>query len=162
MAKRAQVWTLDFTISLLIFLSAVSAIIFAWNYILSNTLETRTMDEMQLKALAISDSAIRTSGIPHNWNETNVEVIGIATEENILNITKVNSFVNMLDTDYDNTRGRLDIGFYGFYFELKDLNESVLINSSHSIDPLSSIVIPIERYVLYNESVAKARFILWV
>lgn len=161
MGKKAQVWSLDFALSLLIFMSALFAVVFAWNYISANTMETQQMHELQLKALTLSDSLIRTNGIPMDWNESTVEVVGLATDENMLNATKVKYFVNMSDTDYDHLKGLMDIGFYDFYFEIRDLNDTVYENTTTPVSITSPIVIPIERYAMYNDRVVKIKFVIW-
>jgi uncharacterized membrane protein len=159
--KKAQVWSLDLTFSLIIFMTALFAVVFAWNYISATTLETEEMQKLQLKALTLSDSMIRTPGIPLNWNESTVEVIGLAQEENVLNITKVQCFVNMSVTDYDRLKGLLDIGFYDLYLEVVDLNGTVYKNTTTPIDPASPLVVPIERYAMYNDRIVKVKFVIW-
>lgn len=161
MGKKAQVWSLDFALSLLIFMSALFAVVFAWNYISANTMETQEMHELQLKALTLSDSLIRTKGIPLDWNESTAQVIGLAAEENVLNVTKVQYFVNMSSDDYDSLKGLLDIGFYDFYLEVVDLNGTVYKNTTTPVDPDSPIIIPIERYAMYNGRIAKVKFVIW-
>lgn len=161
MDKKAQVWSLDFALSLMIFMSALFATVFAWNYISANTAGTQTMHELQAKALALSDSLIRTPGLPQDWNESTAQVIGLAEDENVLNIAKVRSFVNMSDDDYDRLKGLMDIGFYDFYLEVVDLNGTVFENTTTPVDQSSLTVVPVERYVIYNGRVAKVRFVIW-
>ncbi len=161
MGRKAQVWSLDFAMSLMIFMSAFFAIMFGWNYINTSTLENQAMRELQLKALSLSDSLIRTQGIPAYWNESTVEVVGLAEEENVLNVTKVQYLVDMSGTDYDRLRSIMDIGFYDFYLEVEDLNGTVYKNTTTPVSATSSIVIPIERYAMYKGRIAKVRLVIW-
>lgn len=158
---KAQVWSLDFALSLMIFMTSLFAVIFAWNYISVNAMENQEMKELQVMALALSDSLIRSKGIPVDWNESGVEVIGLAEDENVLNITKVGFFVNMSVTDNDRLKGLMDIGFYGFYFEVRDINGTVYANTTTPVSTTSPIVVPIERYAMYDERIVKVRFIIW-
>lgn len=158
---KAQVWSLDFALSLIIFMTSLFAVIFAWNYISVNAMENQEIKDLQMKALALSDSLIRTRGIPADWNESGVKVIGLAEDENILNVTKVELFINMSVNDNDNLRGLMDIGLYGFYFEVKDINGTVYANTTTPISMTSSIVVPIERYTMYDERIVKVRFVIW-
>lgn len=161
MGKKAQLWSLDFAMSMLIFMSALFAMIFAWNYISANSTETQEMKELQYKALTISDSLIRTPGIPLDWDEGTVEVLGLAEDENVLNVTKVRYFVNMIDTDYDRAKGLMDIGFYDFSFNVTDLNGTVYESTASQVSNTSVMVIPIERYTLYNDRIVKVMFVIW-
>ena len=161
MGRKAQVWSMDFALSLTIFMSALLTVAFAWNYISANSIGTQQMQELQLKALTLSDSLIRTPGIPVDWNETNVQVLGLASEENVLNVTKVRFLVNMSKNDYNRMLGLMDIGFYDFYFEVEDLNGSMFENTTTPVDQNSPIIVPIERYTIYNGRIAKARFVIW-
>ena len=51
-------------------------------------------------------------------------------------------------------------GGYNFFFELKDLNGSSY--GSIGSKPLEKMVVPIERYCLYNERIVKLEFSLVV
>jgi len=155
---RAQIWSLDFALSLLIFMSALFAMVLAWNFISASTLQNQEMKELQLKVLTLSDSLIRTSGIPPDWNTTNVQIIGLAQDENVLNATKVDYFVGM---DYDTARVLMDIGQYNFYFEVVDLNNTVQKNTTVPISNQSALVVPVERYAIYDDVIVKVRFIIW-
>lgn len=161
MRRQAQVWSLDFAMSMLIFLTAFFSLIFAWNYMSTDVIQTQQMREMQLKGLTISDSLIRTPGIPFEWNGTTVQVLGLALDENVLNATKVKYFVDMSDTDYDRLRGLMDIGQYDFYLEVLDLNGTVYGNTTTPIDAESPTIVPIERYAMYNDRIVKLKLVIW-
>ena len=152
---KAQVWSLDFALSLIIFMTSLFAVISV------NAMENQEIKDLQMKVLALSDSLIRTRGIPADWNESGVKVIGLAEDENVLNVTKVVLFINMSVNDNDRLRGLMDIGLYDFYFEVKDINGTVYANTTTPISMTSSIVVPIERYAMYDERIVKVRFIIW-
>lgn len=158
---KAQVWSLDFALSLIIFMTSLFAVIFAWNYISVNAMENQEIKDLQMKALALSDSLMRTRGIPADWNESGVKVIGLAEDENVLNVTKVMLFINMSVNDNDHLRGLMDIGLYDFYFEVKDINGTVYANTTTPVSTTSPIVMPIERYTMYDERIVKVRFVIW-
>ena len=156
--RKAQLWSLDMAFSLLIFFSAMLAAVFAWNYISLDTAQSQQLREMQLKALSLSDSLIRTPGIPGDWNMTTVSVIGLASNDNVLDEGKVNEFVNMSHTL---ARTLLDIRPYDFYFEVRDINGTVYKNSTIPISAGSSVVVPANRYALYAGRIVNVMFVLW-
>ncbi|UCD03227.1 MAG: hypothetical protein JSV63_01150 [Candidatus Aenigmatarchaeota archaeon] len=156
--RKAQLWTLDMALSLLIFFSALLSAIFAWNYISADTVENRMLKELQLKAFELSDSLIRTPGIPAVWNDSTVQVIGLAYSDNILDENKVKEFVGM---DYSVAASMLDINPYEFYFEVKDINGTVYENSTVPLSASASTIVPIERYAVYNGRVVKVKLVIW-
>ena len=60
MAMKAQMWSFDLALSLVIFFSAMLSLLFAWNYVGANIAEGRVIKDAQLKALTVSDSLLRT------------------------------------------------------------------------------------------------------
>jgi hypothetical protein len=158
MMMKAQMWSLDLAASLIIFFSAVIALVFAWNYMSAAIVQNQETDELQLKALTVSDSLIRTPGIPQDWNESNVISIGLADDDNLLNETKVQRFVNM---SYDSARFLLDMSPYDFYFEVADINGTVYENTTVPVSNQSSILVPVERYVLYGGRISKVKLLIW-
>jgi len=159
--RKAQLWSLDFVMSLLIFLSAMLAVMFAWSNISMNAAETRQLKELQLKALTLSDSLIRTGGLPEDWNEGDVVVIGLAQEENVLHATKVDRFFNLSDSDYGRARGLLNMGLYDFLFEISDMNGTVFRNTSVPIGADAEVIVPVERYCLLGDRIVKVRLTIW-
>lgn len=156
---KGQVWSLDMALSLMIFFSALISVTLAWNFISADIIEKQEMTEMQLKAMTLSDSLIRTPGIPADWNESTVKVLGLADDDNRLNYGKVEEFVNM---SYSKSRSMLDISPYQYYFEVADINGTVYKNSSAGIPSSAYIVIPAIRYATYNERIVRVTFALWV
>ena len=156
--KKGQLWTLDMTLSLLIFFSALLSALFAWNYMSAETVENREFKELQLKAFEITDSLIRTPGIPSDWNDSTVQVIGLAYSDNIIEGNKVNEFVGM---NHDKARSMLSINPYDFYFEVKDINGTVYENTTVPLSGSASTIVPIERYAVYNNRIVKVKMFFW-
>lgn len=162
---KAQIWSADFILSAVIFFVALVMIIFAWNTTSEQISAQSVTADIENMALFISDSLIRTSGLPADWNSTNVQVIGLVSEENVLNNTKVNRFINL---SYETSKNLLGTGGHEFYFRLNHLNDSIVQNEyGQNITAGSypaqnaSLVIPVERYVLYNRDIKKLSFVLW-
>ncbi len=157
--RRGQLWSLDMALSLMIFFSAMISLLAAWNYISLDTVGTQELKELQLKSMTLSDSLIRTPGIPADWNESTVQVIGLAYDDNMLDAGKVDEFVNM---SYSKAKSLLSTHPYEFYFEVKDINGTLYRNSSLAIDSFSTMIVPAERYAVYNGRIVKVLFALWL
>ena len=119
--KKGQVWTLDFIMSLIVF---VGLIILAINLLEFENPRTQNKEyqERQMEADYISNMLL-TTGIPVDWNETNVLVPGI-TENQRINLTKLDMFDEL---DYQKKKSLLQVkGDFLFFFE----NSSDTINKT--------------------------------
>jgi hypothetical protein len=163
---KAQAWSFDFMASVVVFFMIMAVLFFVWEYTTFQNEDQMLFNDMQNNALTITDTIIRTRGFPEHWNESSVQVMGLASEENVLNETKILMFVQM---DYENTKRILGIPAYQFYFQILHLNNSqAQANGTdlvQGLDPLgfqnSTMVVPLERYILFDSKVARLRFILW-
>ena len=161
---KAQVWSTDFVGSVVIFFLSVMLILFIWNYSVYTNTQQTVLNEMNGLTIKVTDMLVRSQGIPADWNLSNVQLAGLATEENVLNTTKVDFLTSM---DYDTLKNRLNTVGHDFYMELYYINNTPAANSSgHTIriglyPSGASAIIPVERYVLYEEKPAKMRFMFW-
>lgn len=160
---KLQAWSTDFAVSLVIFLTAFSLIIFIWHQTFYHTHQNFQIIKMERLALSISDKLIRTPGFPRDWNDTTVEVLGLAEEENILNSTKIEIFLGM---ENETIRSLLGIQNYNFYFEILYLNNTLVEIDGKTlvkgVPPKNTeCVIPVERYVILQNLPVKMRFTLW-
>ncbi len=161
-----QIWSLDFMSSVTVFFFILIVLFFTWDYATYQSTDQMIFNEMENRALTTADMIIRSRGFPEDWNESNVQVLGLAEEENILNQTKILTFVGM---DYDVTRQIFGIPSFHYHFRITNLNGSIAslqgTDLVHGVDPAgyqnSTVVIPIERSVLFDSKVARLRFILW-
>lgn len=161
--KKAQLWSLDFAIAIVIFITALTLMLFFFNYSTSQSVEQNEFIEMQKTALTVSDSLVRTPGHPSNWTASSVTIIGLAIEDNVLDENKILEFVNM---GYETARSML-VGKYQFFFEMRALNNNIVnINGTNitigNIPSNSTAVIPIQRYAILKGNITKVNFIVWV
>lgn len=159
---KGQIWSADFVASAVIFFTVLFLVIFVWNYSNVQSAESLELKQIQTTAIETSDSMIRTGGLPDNWDSSNVRVIGLADDENILNKAKVISFINV---PYSQARALLT-GKYNFYFELTYVNGTIIKDSGNNLtaglQPLNErFVVPIDRYVVYEDKPARMRLIVW-
>lgn len=163
---KAQVWSFDFAASVIVFFMIMSVLFFVWQYTTIQNEDQMLFNDMENSALTITDTLIRTRGFPEYWNASNVEILGLASEENVLNETKLLMFVQM---GYDDSKRILGVPAYQFYFQVLHLNGTQatangteLVAGLNPLDyPNSTTVVPLERYILFDSKVAKLRFMLW-
>jgi hypothetical protein len=162
--RKAQAWSMDFAASVVIFITALILVIFALNYTLNQNQQQVSFNVMENTAMSVSDSLVRQPGIPANWTNTTVTTIGLASQENILNESKLSEFMKMNENAI---KGLLGIANYEFYFEVRYPNGTLATLpggsqiSKGSYPSGAGIVIPIERHALYMEKPARMVFILW-
>jgi len=162
--RKAQVWTLDFAASVVIFLTALILVMFALNYTLYQSRQQVVLSVMENAAMSASDSLVRQPGIPAEWNRTNVSVIGLASQENVLNETKLTEFMALDDSAI---RGLLGIANYVFYFEVRYPNGTLASLpgggeiTKGAYPSGATTVIPVERHALYMEKPVRMVLILW-
>ncbi len=161
-----QAWSFDFMASVIIFFLILMVLFFVWEYTSFQNTDQMVFNDMESKALNTVDTIIRVKGFPEDWNESSVEVIGLASEENVLNESKILMFVNM---DYGEVRRLLGVSGYNFFFQLLHLNDTQAYSNGTALvtglDPTglsnTTAVVPVDRYILFDHRVAKLRFILW-
>ena len=160
---KAQLWSTDLVVSIVIFVLMMSVLLFAWNYSSAQAAESALLTDMESLTITVSDSLIRVRGLPDNWEGSSVEVIGLADEEYVLNKTRIYRFLNM---SYNRSRELLFPRSYEYYFEMRDLDDRIIsVNGTSAVKgPYpsgASFVVPVERYALYNGGLAKIRFMMW-
>ena len=162
---KGQIWSADFLLSAVIFFVALAILVFTWNSTTDQIGDQTALADIENTGLFISDSLIRTPGLPADWNSTNVQVIGLVSGENVLDSTKLNQFINL---SYSDTKELLGTGGNEFYFSLSHLNGTLVRNEygqniTAGTYPFqnATLVIPVERYVLYNREIKKLSFALW-
>ncbi len=155
---------MDFAASVVIFMTALILVMFALNYTLYQNQQQISFNIMENAAMSVSDSLVRQPGIPSNWTAATVTTIGLASQENILNETKLSEFMNVND---NTIKSLLGMANYEFYFEVRYPNGTLaslpggsqIVKGSYPSG--ATIVIPVERHALYMEKPARMVLILW-
>ena len=123
MSKRAQIITIDFVGSVVIFMLALIGLIVMWNIADIQFSTNNEQEELISKAIKVTDLFVESQGIPTNWNETNVKVIGLVSSDRKVDSNKLTAFKNMT---YGQQRDLLNIKSYEFYFKLIDINGGLI------------------------------------
>ena len=98
--KKGQAWGFDLMIGAGIFMIGLTVFfLYTLNYPKGNE-ETGKDLEYEAKRIA---SDLLSSGLPTNWNEINVQKIGL-TSNNLINQTKLDLFYNLMQNNYNNTK----------------------------------------------------------
>ena len=163
--KKAQALTTDFIIGLMMFIFLLITSI----TIIINITPDQTYEILYTNNLYISESLI-TPGFPQNWNETNVAIPGITTNQR-LNLTKLNKFDNI---PYETSKTLLlTENEYIIFFE----NSSGIINitkcvrgyniqTDENCKPLLNTtniknLVKTERYLIYNSQIIQMNIYSW-
>ncbi len=160
---KAQIWSFDFAVSLVIFASVFIILVLFWSHSNDQAFAQVRLDEMQDRSIYVSDLLVRSPGSPENWTAGSVTLVGLASSEKVLDEGKVYQFTQM---DYDSAKSVMDIGQYEFYFSLEYTNSSVvMVNEIEAVAGTypsdAYVTVPIERHVLLDGSIVRMKLYIW-
>jgi hypothetical protein len=167
LTKKSQIWSLEFIVGLLIFISALFTF-YKYSINLSDIQEI-TQKELILDAKTIANY-LMSEGMPSDWNSSNVILVGLTDGEHRLVEAKVGNFSEM---DYTAAKNLFCVmNDYYVYFE--DKNGSVVsVNGIIGVgkpgvtkDNLNdtekpSDVIKIFRFAMYNSTIVRIGIYIW-
>lgn len=167
---------MDFSISVVIFITTVILIFFAFNLLSSDALGQIEISRMQDTALEVTESLVRTTGQPKNWTPTTVGAIGLVQErtvtntstevrENVLDEGKVLNFIDE-ELNYNHSKVLMGISNYEYYFQIKHLNGTILslqgVNLTKGLNYTNAMdIVSVERYAILSNSLIRLQFLLW-
>lgn len=113
--KHGQVASGDFIVSISIFLFMLAIILPLYVNMSYQSEEKRLLEDIQTRSGFVTDSLLKTGGWPEDWNETNVEHIGLSDNGRI-NKTKIRRLMAMDPSSVKRVLGmqdlELNISFY--------------------------------------------------
>ena len=156
-ARRGSV-SMDFVFASLIFILILGFTAISYSNYLDAYKIAESKKSLEASALSISETLIKSSGYPRNW-EQNVSafeipglgVLGLAGQENenVLDPNKVTAFSTL---SYNATRNMF--GFDGdYYISIKSVDGKTFFSKGTEYADSSSVAI--ERIVLFNQSVCR-------
>ena len=156
--KKAQVWYTDFMIGVLIF---VIVILIYYEYAHSLTQDPSDItSDLIMESKAISSSLV-APGIPSNWNQSNVQIIGLTDGNHRLNQSKLDMFANM---SYSSSKTKLRTP-YEYYFYLEDVDGSIIQIGGETGIGLNATdsenLVSITRVVIYNSRLINMVVHVW-
>ena len=160
---KAQIWSLDLSVSVTIFLTVIVAFLFTFNLLSADASRQSELFSMQDAALEITEALVRSPGLPQGWTNTTVQAIGLAEKENVLNESKVLFFLSL---DYNQSKVLLSLTASQYLFQLEHPNSSLWTlqgqNITKGLNYTGALdVVSVERYALLQGKPARLRFLLW-
>lgn len=114
--RSGQIISGDFIVSIVVFLFILVIIIPLFARMSEESRERRFIEDVQTKLLFVSDSILKTTGTPDDWNSTNVKSIGLSNKDNRINRTKIARFMSLSSSDAKKFLGleglELNLSFY--------------------------------------------------
>lgn len=150
--KNAQINTLDFLIALLIFSLALIYAVTSLNESTQNAVSETDYKYMMLSAIGVSEALVKNSGVPSAWNRSNVELIGLASDDRIISEEKVTEFCNMTQ---ENIRRIFRIPYYLHFSITGDKTIACGMN------PNGKKAVSIRRKILFNDENGILEVTLW-
>lgn len=124
--KKSQIFTTDLFIALSIFIILIGVVLLTWTRYNIKLNEDINFEDMQIKAFHITDMLTKTEGYPTAWekNLSSLEVIGLMEKDKTLSLAKTGNFTSL---NYNLTKNLFNIELYDFYFTVKNINGSKLL-----------------------------------
>jgi len=123
--SRGQVLTIDFVLSLGVFLAAFYILFMLWGVVQGILLLNMNELEMSKIAVSISQSLASTPGQDSNWHVTSMEnssAFGLAWRSNMLQSEKLDEFMSLNATNYTLVKEKMGAGKYELYVFIDELD----------------------------------------
>ena len=123
--SRGQMLSVDFMLSLGVFLAAFYILFTLWGVVQSVLLLDMRELEMSKVAVSISQSLVATAGQDTNWHvlsRENASAFGLAWSSNVLQLEKVQEFMSLNATNYNSIKEKLGAGRYELYVFIDELD----------------------------------------
>ncbi len=149
--KRAQIIGLEFMMAVLIALLVMSVLAFYFLNTNKNLMQSYTSNEQVLHTMEITESLVKGTGFPEDWNQSTVRIPGLASAPLELSSAKIQRFVNLT---YNRTKSLFGISASEFFFQIRGRNGDNLAESGLS---------PKENTQCYGnyEAVSSSRVAMW-
>ena len=124
---KAELFSSDFIISILLFFTAFTIITIYYQNLQTDVYESDIRNDMYSKAIKVASLLAESSGHPQFWNSSNVKVIGLY-DSGKFNLTK---FEELQKMNYQTVKTMLGTGVYNFNVTLKNTTEHVVEKPSN-------------------------------
>jgi len=142
---KGQAFAPDFIASMAVMGVMLTAFFISWNAMIDSQLAAAEDEEMYTESQKTINHLINSPGVPSDWDQDNVEAVGLAERPRVLNRTKVEEFEEL---DYSRQRSLLNA--QGFKLKLVEQDGNKLYNIGDEIQ--SGDVNTFSRDVMFNDS----------
>ena len=165
MNQKAQISTLDLVIAVSIFIFILLTIMGAWNNTRLKIDLFEDKRKIYQKGLDVAEMLVKTQGDPVNWGElsvvdsSNVDAIGIASEDNVLDPEKLDK---LGEIDYGELRRILGLSREEFNLTIYNISGGSE-NSLYSFGqpPFNLTRVRISRYASLDDDIVELRLMLF-
>ena len=162
--KRGQAAVTDLFIAISIFIILVTITTLTWNLYNIRLQNRFDYDDMMIKGFQVTDSLIKSRGIPPDWETqkptvSNIQLIGLSDNERFLLEEKVKAFADeniLKDTVIKDT---LKINLYEYYFVLRHINGTKIFTRGKF--PAGNFAVNLARLVIYQKEPSVLEFAIW-
>jgi hypothetical protein len=119
---KAELFSTDFIISILMFLSILLILGFYYGNLQNDVYQQYLRNDMQKKAINVADLLATSSGNPKGWDSTNVKVIGLY-DNGKFNLTK---FLELKKISHETVKRMMGTGAYNLNISIKNETGSVV------------------------------------
>jgi len=141
-ALKAQVNAIDLVLAISIFMLIMGLFEVTWQGSVSRAAPTE--DELSLRSYHVANTLLESGGYPEDWNSSDVQVLGLCDERNVINKNKLAKLLVMLGSDYSRAKGLLGVGANDIYINVTDLSGDIIyvngVRASAGIVPTSAQV----------------------
>lgn len=142
---------MDFVFASLLFILILGFTVVAYSNYSDIYLINEEKRNLEASALSVSELLVKSKGYPTDWENdvSNVQVIGLADSENVLDLDKVTAFGSIT---YNETKDLFGIE-NEFLITIKSVDRRSMFSKGSELVNTSSV--SIERIVYFNRSVCR-------
>ena len=164
--RKAQAAITDLFIAVAVFIVLVTITTLIWN-LYNVRLDSRIdYDNMVLKAYHISDTMLKSTGDPVNWERSaspinTINTLGLASDDHIISEKKLLTFSTLSSTqeDYDILKDKMNINLYDYYLKLKLIDGTPIILTGNA--PRGKFAVNLARLVIYESEPHILEVTIW-
>jgi len=173
--NRGQLFSGDIAVATVVFILALSLTFFLWNSTTDDINSAERLRDLQKMAASTTEQLLRTPGIPADWDTqwdlqgagTRSGVPGIATVDRVINATKAEAFVDLMNsTYYEDYKHLMGLGEFDFYMNVTNLtnaqvyiNEKPFVAGKPIVDSEESVAVL--RTAIFNGEIVRVNFVIW-
>ena len=151
--KKAQAWTADFIIMMLLLFLIVFLFIRVWDFNAITWNNRIRYEDMWLLTSRAGDALVSSSGLPPSWEnlpageEESIQAIGLVASKNTIDRKKLEHFMNL---SYALAKNRLGLSNYDMFLTIYNLETNTSVASYGLNAPQNTTRVVSSRLVTYD------------